>query len=44
MAKDKNFVSRAFDAVIAGRERQAQRYVERFERNYARVNGKLTKQ
>lgn len=43
MAKDKNFVARAFDALIAGRERQARQYVERFERDYARLNGKLTK-
>ena len=43
MAKDKNFFSRAFDALVAGRERQARQYVERFERVYAKMNGKLTK-
>lgn len=43
MAQDRNFVARAFDALIAGRERQAQRYVERFERDYGKLNGKLTK-
>lgn len=43
MAKDRNFVARAFDALIAGRERQARLYVERFERDYGRLNNKLTK-
>lgn len=43
MPTDKNFFSRAVDALIAGRERQARQYVERFERDYAKLNGKLTK-
>lgn len=43
MAQDKNFVARAFDAMIAGRERQAQRYVQRFEREYGKLNRSLTK-
>jgi len=43
MAQDKNFVTRAFDALIAGRERQARLYVERFERDYGQMNSKLTK-
>ena len=43
MAGDKNFIGRAFDALIAGRERQARLYVERFERDYGKMNGKLTK-
>ena len=43
MASDKNFIGRAFDALMAGRERQARLYVERFERDYGRMNGKLTK-
>lgn len=43
MDQDKNFLVRAFDAVVAGRERQARRYVERFERDYKMMNGKLTK-
>ncbi|WP_272906549.1 hypothetical protein [Devosia sp. SL43] len=43
MANDKNFFSRAFDALVAGRERQAQRYVAQFERDYGKLNGKLTK-
>jgi hypothetical protein len=43
MAEDRNFIVRAFDAMVAGRERQAQRYVERFERQYGKLNGKLTK-
>jgi hypothetical protein len=43
MAQDKNFVTRAFDALMAGRERQAQLYVERFDRDYGKLNRKLTK-
>ena len=43
MGRDKNFVSRAFDALIAGRERQARLYVERFEREYRGGNRELTK-
>lgn len=43
MASGKNLAARAFAALIAGRERQAQRYVERFERSYGRVNSTLTK-
>ncbi|MHA6690093.1 hypothetical protein [Devosia sp. A449] len=43
MGKDKNFVARAFDALIAGREREARLYVERFERSYPRLNNKFTK-
>jgi hypothetical protein len=43
MADGKNLAARAFAALIAGRERQAQLYVERFERSYGRVNSKLTK-
>ena len=43
MAQDKNFISRAFDAMLAGRERQARLYVERFERDYGKLNRKLTK-
>lgn len=42
MAKDKNFMERAFDALVAGRERQARAYVDRFEREYASTR-KLTK-
>jgi hypothetical protein len=41
MSKDKNFMARAFDALIASRQREAQRYVERFERNHPHLN-KLT--
>lgn len=44
MDQDKNFLVRAFDAMVAGRERQARRYVERFERDYGKMNAKLTKQ
>lgn len=43
MAQGKNFIARAFDALIAGRERQAQLYVDRFERDYGRMNRRLTK-
>ncbi len=43
MAQDKNFIAKAFDALVAGRERQAQRYVERFEREYGRAAQKVTK-
>lgn len=43
MGRDKNFLIRAFDAVVAGRERQARLYVERFEREFGRADGKLTK-
>ena len=43
MANDKNFFARAFDAVIAGRERAAQRYVAQFEREHGRRNTRLTK-
>lgn len=43
MAKDKNLFSRAFDALIDTRERQAQLYVQRFDREYGKLNEKLTK-
>ncbi|MET3924770.1 hypothetical protein [Devosia sp. 2618] len=43
MAQDKNFIVRAFDALVAGREREAKRYVERFERSYGKADSKLTK-
>lgn len=44
MGRDKNFLARAFDAVMAGRERRARQLVERFEREHGNLNGKLTKQ
>ena len=43
MADEKNFFARALDAVIAGRERAAQRYVAQFEREQGRLNRRLTK-
>jgi hypothetical protein len=43
MGQDKNFFSRAFDALVAGRERQARVYVARFEREYGKANRPLTK-
>jgi hypothetical protein len=42
MAQDKNFIARAFDAVMAGRQREAQRYVDRFDRLYGRRDAKFT--
>ena len=42
MAQDKNFLTRAFDALVAGRERQARRYVERYDQTYGKLNRKLT--
>jgi hypothetical protein len=44
MAQDKNFVARAFDALVAGRQRQAQRYIDRYEREYGKMNSKLTRE
>ena len=43
MNRRKNYFVRAFDALIAGRALQATRYVEQFEREYPKLNGKLTK-
>ena len=43
MEQDKNFLVRAFDAVVAGRERAARRYVDRYEREYGKQNAKLMK-
>ncbi|WP_274532317.1 hypothetical protein [Devosia sp. Root635] len=43
MAQDKNFLTRAFDALVAGREREARRYIDRYEREYGKLNTKLTK-
>lgn len=44
MSKPDNLFTRAFNALIEGRARQAERYVEQFERNYGkkrdRVNGR----
>jgi hypothetical protein len=43
MERDKNFLARAFDALVAGRERTARRYIERFERDYGKPADKFTK-
>ncbi len=43
MSKHKNFLGKAFDAIIAGRERAAQRYVEHFERINGTGERKFTK-
>ena len=44
MGQDKNFLVRAFDALVAGRERRARQLVERFDHEYGKLNDKLTKQ
>lgn len=45
MGKHKNFMARAFDALVAGRQREARRYVERLERTYPHLmSEKLTKE
>ncbi len=41
MNKDRNFFQRAFDAVIEGRARQAERYVAQFERQYRSAHNKV---
>ena len=44
MSEHKNFLRRAFDAVIEGRTREAERYVARFQRDFGpRMKGGLTK-
>jgi hypothetical protein len=43
MSQGKNFFQRALDAVIEGRTREAQRYVERFQRDHQRARDGLTK-
>ena len=43
MEQDKNFFVRAFDALVAGRERSARRYIARFERDYGKPADKFTK-
>jgi hypothetical protein len=43
MSKQNNFLQRAFNAVVEGRTRQAERYVARFEREHglaAKVNNR----
>lgn len=41
MNSQKNFFQRAVDAVIEGRTRQAQRYVNQFERDHGRGSDKV---
>lgn len=43
MAKSKNFAARAFDALIAGRERRAQTYLAQLERDYPQHRDRFTK-
>lgn len=44
MSTTKNFLHRALDAIIEGRAREAQRYVDRYQRQHpASLNGKLMK-
>jgi hypothetical protein len=47
MSNPQNFFRRALDAIVAGRTRQAERYIARFERDHPelraareRVNGR----
>lgn len=43
MSQDKNFFRRAVDALIAGRERQAQRIVDRYQRDLGIAEREFTK-
>ncbi len=43
MSQDKNFFRRAVDALIAGRERQAKRIVERYQRDIDAAERTFTK-
>lgn len=43
MKQSKNFFSRALDALVGGRQREAKRFVERFEREHDYMNSKFTK-
>jgi hypothetical protein len=43
MAGEKNLFGRAMDALMASRERQAQRYVAQLERDWAPQKDKLSK-
>jgi hypothetical protein len=38
MSKQNNLFQRAFNAIVEGRTRQAQRYIAKFERDYAASN------
>lgn len=43
MSKQNNLFQRAFNAIVEGRTRQAERYIAKFERDYAansKVNGR----
>lgn len=43
MSKQNNLFKRAFNAIVEGRTRQAQRYIAKFERDFApsdKVNGR----
>ncbi|SFV30474.1 hypothetical protein SAMN05216456_1029 [Devosia crocina] len=42
MDKQNNLISRAFNALVEGRQRQAQRYVAEFERTHAHLRNKNT--
>ncbi len=41
MNMQKNFFQRTIEAIVEGRTRQAQRYVEQFERDHGRVSNKV---
>ncbi|HEV7345803.1 MAG TPA: hypothetical protein VGN60_09270 [Devosia sp.] len=42
MERHKNLFARALDALVAGRESQARAYLDRYERDHAKLNRKLT--
>lgn len=41
MNSQRNFFQRAVDAVIEGRTRQAQRFINQYERDHARTSNKV---
>ena len=41
MTKQNNFIHRAFNALVEGRTRQAERYVAQFERNHPELRTKV---
>jgi hypothetical protein len=43
MVEKKNFVGRVFDALVAGRERQAREYIARFDAEYRQTTTSATK-
>jgi|GEM_PF-1057334 len=43
MAQKKNLLNRVMNALIEARENEARHYVERFERQYGKFGGPVTK-